>query len=272
MPVIQVKSRNVHVQELNKGAAETVLLIHGMFSNLSLYYFNIAPLLAKDFHVVMYDLKSHGLSEGGGNGYDLDNMADDLSALMEAIGLDKVHLGGYSFGGLIALNMALRFPEKLDKLLVIEAPDPADDKTRGIMDAYNREFLEHYLENFTDPARSRMSKRQLERNHRRYEYLFNQTTIKSDMLAERGFFGRAELYDIGKETLLIYGKGSNCMEAGKQLHAKIGRSQLITVNGDHNIPVQEPVIIGDLAVNFFKHKIFKPESLLWQDLYSLFRP
>ena len=96
MPVIKVNHRDVHIQELNKGAAETVLLIHGMFSNLSVYYFNIAPVLAEHFHVVMYDLKSHGMSERALEGYDLNSMTDDLYALMEVLNLNKVHLAGYS--------------------------------------------------------------------------------------------------------------------------------------------------------------------------------
>ncbi|HTF28129.1 MAG TPA: alpha/beta fold hydrolase, partial [Flavitalea sp.] len=156
MPIIKINNRDVHIQELNKEATETVLLIHGMFSNLSVYYFNIAPILAEHFHVVMYDLKSHGMSERTLHGYDLNSMTDDLYALMETLDLNTVHLAGYSFGGLIALKMALRFPEKLKKLAIIEAPDPSDEKARGIIDDYSREFLEHYVENFTDTTKVKM--------------------------------------------------------------------------------------------------------------------
>jgi esterase len=104
-----------------------------MFSNLSVYYFNIAPLLATKYHVVLYDLKSHGMSEKVLEGYDLESMTNDLIALMEALNLQQVHLGGYSFGGLIALKMAIRFPERIKKLAIIEAPDPNDDKTRALL-------------------------------------------------------------------------------------------------------------------------------------------
>jgi esterase len=243
----------VHIQELNKEAAETVLLVHGMFSNLSVYYFNIAPVLARDFHVVMYDLKSHGMSEKVAEGYDLESMTDDLLALMDGLGLDQVYLGGYSFGGLIALKMASRFPDRIKKLAVIEAPDPNDDKTRDIIDDYSREFLEHYVENFTDTTKVKMGRRQMERNHRMYEYLFHETSIKGDMLLEREFFGSAEIDGVEKETLLLYGTGSNCLGAGQLLKQKIKGAQLLEVPGDHNIPIQEPVLIGNLLDNFFKH-------------------
>jgi esterase len=251
MPIIKINNRDVHIQELNKEAAKTVLLVHGMFSNLSVYFFNIAPILAEHFHVVMYDLKSHGMSERAPEGYDLNSMTDDLYALMETLNLNTVHLAGYSFGGLIALKMALRFPEKINKLTIIEAPDPNDDKARGIIDDYSREFLEHYIENFTDTTRVKMGERQLERNHQMYEYLFYQTSIKNDMMAEKDFFNDPEITAIRKDTLLLYGSGSNCIETGKQLNGMIKNSTLIPVNGDHNIPIQEPVLIGNMITSFF---------------------
>ncbi|HMI04506.1 MAG TPA: alpha/beta hydrolase [Pedobacter sp.] len=253
MPVIKVNNRGVHIQELNKGAAETVLLVHGMFSNLSVYYFNIAPVLAKEFHVLMYDLKSHGMSEKAVNGYDLESMTDDLLTLMDELDLDRVHLAGYSFGGLIALKMASSFPDRVKKLAVIEAPDPNDDRTRDIIDDYSREFLEHYVENFTDTTKVKMGKRQMERNHRMYEYLFHETSIKSDMLLEREFFNSPEIDGITQETLLLYGAGSNCLGAGELLKQKINGAQLLEVPGDHNIPIQEPQLIGNLLDKFFKH-------------------
>lgn len=251
MPVIKVNNRNVHFQELNQEAAETVLLVHGMFSNLSVYYFNIAPILARHFHVVMYDLKSHGMSERALNGYDLTTMTDDLHALMDALNINKVHLAGYSFGGLIALKMALRFPDKLKKLAIIEAPDPSDEKARGIIDDYSREFLEHYIENFTDTTKVKMGKRQMERNHRMYEYLFYQTSIKNDMEAEKNFLNDPVIPVLRKDTLLLYGSNSNCLATGKQLNNMIKGSKLVSVNGDHNIPIQEPVLIGNTINTFF---------------------
>lgn len=254
MPILKVNGKSVHLQELHKGAAETIILVHGMFSNLSVYYFNIAPLLATKYHVVLYDLKSHGMSEKASTGYDLESMTNDLLALMDQLNLQHVHLGGYSFGGLIALKMAIRFPERINKLAIIEAPDPNDDKTRGIIDEYSREFLEHYVENFTDTTKVKMGKRQMERNHRMYEYLFYQTSIKKDMLLEKNFFSSEAIRKINQSTLLLYGTDSNCLDAGKYLDKLIENADLIAVPGDHNIPIQQPLVIAEALLNFFREK------------------
>jgi pimeloyl-ACP methyl ester carboxylesterase len=250
MPIISVNDKKVHIQELNKGAEQTVVLIHGMFSNLSIYYFNIAPILAKHFHVVMYDLKSHGMSERFTDGYDLENMSSDVLALMDALDIEKAYLVGYSFGGLISLKTALKAPDRIQQLVVIEAPDPQDEKARNIIDEYSKEFLEHYVANFTDTTKVQMGKRQMEKNHRMYEFLFNQTTIKSDMIKEKHFLSEVNFNELKPSALLMYGEDSNCRPTGEWLHAQIGQSELKLIPGDHNIPIQEPVLIAETIIHF----------------------
>ncbi|PIF46677.1 pimeloyl-ACP methyl ester carboxylesterase [Chryseobacterium sp. 52] len=255
MPIITVNDKQVHIQELNKGAGQTVVLIHGMFSNLSIYYFNIAPILAQHYHVVMYDLKSHGMSERFTDGYDLESMSSDLLALMDFLHLKKVHLAGYSFGGLIALKTALKAPERISQLVVIEAPDPQDEKARGIIDEYSKEFLEHYVANFTDTTKVQMGKRQMEKNHRMYEFLFEKTSIKADMIREKHFLSEISLSEFGIPTLLLYGAESNCKPTGRWLSEQIHSSELELIPGDHNIPIQEPVQIAETIVQFLSQSL-----------------
>ena len=240
----------MHVQELNKGAKQTVVLIHGMFSNLSIFYFNIAPILAERYHVLMYDLKSHGMSERELTGYDLKSMSCDLLDLLDYLELKNVNLVGYSFGGLIALQTALTAPGRIERLVLIEAPDPQDDKARDIIETYNREFLEHYVENFTDTTKMKMGKRQMEKNHRMYTFLFEQTSIKTDMIREKYFMREVGESNINISTLLLYGSDSNCRVTGELLHSKIDQSELVLISGDHNIPVQDPLRIAKSIVQF----------------------
>ncbi|MHA4809436.1 alpha/beta fold hydrolase [Flavitalea flava] len=251
MPILDIHRTGVHFLEMNKGASRPVLMIHGMFSNLALYYFKIAPLIAQDFHVVLYDLKSHGLSDRVAKGYDLHSMTDDLLALMDALKLESVHLVGYSYGGLIAMEMAMRFPEKVRKLAIIEGPDPSDQETLDIIDIYSKEFLVNYINNYTDTTRIRMGKRQLDRNHRMYEFLFNETSIRNDMHYAKNFFMDQRIESMGHDTLLIYGKNSNCVSAGKKLLSRIPNSHLSFIDGDHNIPIQEPLLIASALKGFF---------------------
>lgn len=257
MPIITINNKKVHVQELNKEAEDTVVLIHGMFSNLSIYYFNIAPILAQYFHVVMYDLKSHGRSERTPAGYDLENMSSDLIAMMDYLQIKKAQLVGYSFGGLIALQTALIAPERVGQLVIIEAPDPQDEKARDIIEEYSKEFLENYIANFTDTTKVKMGKRQLEKNHRLYEFLFNETTIKADMAKEKLFLHHGPISELQIPTLLLYGSASNCKPTGEWLESQIDTAELKFIDGDHNIPIQEPIQIAETIVQFLTNPLLQ---------------
>lgn len=251
MPIINLPNVHLHVQELNPEGQETIVMVHGMFSNLAVYYFNIAPMLAKHFRVVLFDMKGHGMSEKVQTGYDLTSMTNDLRDLMDALGIEKAHLAGYSYGGLVALKMATRFPERVGKLAIIEGPDPSEQETLTIIDTYSREFLIHYIENFADTTRLLAGKRQLEKNHRMYEFLFNETSIRSDMEGEKAFFNDPAVSAITNDTLLVYGEESNCVSSGRTLASKIPNATLVLAPGDHNVPVQQPEAVGTELMVFF---------------------
>jgi pimeloyl-ACP methyl ester carboxylesterase len=69
---------------------------------------------------MMYDLRGHGRSEAPETGYGVGSMADDLAALLAARGWDRVHLIAHSFGGMIALAHALRHPESVASLTLVD--------------------------------------------------------------------------------------------------------------------------------------------------------
>jgi len=101
-----------------------VVLIHGLVvDNLASWYFSIAPAIATRAAVLLYDLRGHGRSEQPPAGYTVDDLALDLRALVTAAGLEgrPLVLAGNSTGGLIALRFALRYPELVDSLVLIDA-------------------------------------------------------------------------------------------------------------------------------------------------------
>ena len=98
-----------------------LLAIHGWLDNAASFD-ALAPLLAAHFHVIALDLPGHGRSQHRPPGarYHFVDYLDDVLAAADALGWDKFSLLGHSLGGGIASFVAAAFPERVDKLFLIE--------------------------------------------------------------------------------------------------------------------------------------------------------
>lgn len=102
------------------GSDRAVVLIHGLGGNLAFWYWGVARPLARQHPVLVYDLRGHGRSELVPDGYTVDEMTGDLLDLLRNTGLDQAHLVGHSFGGSVALNAAIRAPERVLSLTLVD--------------------------------------------------------------------------------------------------------------------------------------------------------
>jgi len=250
MGIIRINNNDFNILELNRGAAETVVMIHGIFTNLSVYYLSIAQELAKKYHVVLYDLKGHGLSGTTNTGYDLPSMSNDLLGILYELDISKMHLVGYSYGGLIALYMAVHYPEKINKLVIIETPNLADGQVRPLLEGYNKEFLDKYLSDLSASTSIVHSKRKIAKTHRQVAFLFEHTTLKKDLAKDLNLFDEVERQSPCHKTLLLYATRSDCANAAEFLKIHIKDSSLYYGEGDHSIPVQNPLWIVDRIAGF----------------------
>lgn len=252
MSIIRIKNRGIHVLEMNRGAPQAIVMVHGMFSNISVFYFKIAPILANHYHIVLYDLKSHGRSERTADGYGLASMTEDLIAVMDQLGLKKVHLAGYSYGGLITLYAAMYYPGRVDKLVVIESPRPDEGDAAELMERYKKEYVDRYLHNYRESTSLLPGKRQLAKNSEFQEFLLYKTTIREDLDMDNNVLDNLAAHPVTCPLLLLYGAGSECVSGGDYLHTVFPGSRLLKEEGDHNLPVQKPQWISDKIIEFLK--------------------
>lgn len=252
MPIVRINKANVHIQELNTGAKESVLMVHSMLGSLAEYYFSIAPVLARKYHIVLYDLKGHGKSEKVTSGYGLQAMADDLLALMDTLKMPSVHLAGYSYGALIALKMAARHPQKIKKLVIIEAPDPDKQEILELTNTYSKQRLTDYLSKSTHHTFP-LGKRHLDQMHGMCEFLLKETSFKTETLEDRDFFTGSEIDSILHDTLLVYGDHSDCAPAGNKLNKKMRACRLQFIPGNHYLPLQAPALVASQLSTFFEN-------------------
>lgn len=102
------------------GTGEPVILLHGGLGNAD-YWANQVPALAEQYKVIVADSRGHGRSTRSDAPYSYELMASDVLALMDHLGIDKAALVGWSDGGIIGLDIAIKHPERLDKLFAFGA-------------------------------------------------------------------------------------------------------------------------------------------------------
>src|SRR5471032_33274 len=88
-------------------------------------------MLTEHFRVVLYDQQGTGASQGEGPaGYKMEDMADELAGLLNAVHIDRCHIVGHALGGIIGLHLALRYPSLLQSLVVVNGWARLDSQTR----------------------------------------------------------------------------------------------------------------------------------------------
>ncbi|HSB93764.1 MAG TPA: alpha/beta hydrolase [Flavitalea sp.] len=101
------------------GTGKPIVLLHGSFMNIPMNWSTFIPLLAKDRKVIVAEMQGHGRTKDIARKLSYESMADDVSALLKHLKTDSADILGYSMGGGIAFQFAVRHPEQLRRLVVL---------------------------------------------------------------------------------------------------------------------------------------------------------
>ena len=77
------------------------------------------PVLAERYRVISYDARGHGESPAPPGPYTLDDLVDDVLAVLDEVGAERAHLAGVSLGGMTAMRMAVRNPERVHRMVLL---------------------------------------------------------------------------------------------------------------------------------------------------------
>jgi 3-oxoadipate enol-lactonase len=118
MPKVYVNNISTYYE--TEGTGRPLVLIHGHTLNLRMWDAQV-PVLVRDHRVVRYDMRGHGRSDSPPTGYAYPIYAEDLSSLLNYIGVEHAGLVGFSAGAAVALEFALRYPARVDSLILASA-------------------------------------------------------------------------------------------------------------------------------------------------------
>ncbi|GAB2480323.1 alpha/beta fold hydrolase [Algoriphagus taiwanensis] len=123
MPFQEANGVNLYYEEKGNGK-EVVLFSHGLLWSHKMFAAQV-EVLSKSYRVIAYDHRGQGQSESKGP-FDMDTVAEDAAALIENLGLGKVHFAGLSMGGFVGMRLAARRPELIKSLILMETSANAE--------------------------------------------------------------------------------------------------------------------------------------------------
>ena len=218
---------------IEKGQGEPLILLHGNGENCD-YFAGQIDEFAQYYHVYALDTRGHGKTPRGDTPFTIRQFADDLLAFMDAHSIDKAHVLGFSDGGNIAMIFAMKYPERVLRLIL----DGANLDAKGV-----KPSIQIPIEIGYRFAKMFAKKSAEARKHAELLGLMvNDPNVRPE-----------ELSAITAKTLVIAGNKDMIKESQTRLIASsIRDSQLVILKGDHFIANKCPEAFNRAVLAFLR--------------------
>jgi pimeloyl-ACP methyl ester carboxylesterase len=252
MAQLHANDLTFHVQRVG-GGDETVVMLHGLLiDNLSSHYYAVAPAVADHMDVVLYDLRGHGHTERPADGYKLDDAVSDLFAVLDTLGVTgPVHLLGNSYGGTIALDAAIKRPERVRSLVLIDAHIAVARWCEDIGEELalaRAGLLQKDPSTWSGVGGGRKAAKLL----RGAAALITQTTLVED-LASTPPLPDELLRAITCPTIGIYGEYSDVIDRAHDLERLLPKFELDILMGcSHSVMLEATLAVRDAVADFYR--------------------
>jgi pimeloyl-ACP methyl ester carboxylesterase len=116
------------------GTGQPLVLLHGAFSAIGTSFGKLLPELAKSRQVIAFELQAHGRTADIDRPLTIEGMADDVAAALQALGIQQADVLGYSMGSDVALQLVIRHPDVVRKLVLASASYTLSGIHPGLME------------------------------------------------------------------------------------------------------------------------------------------
>ena len=227
------------------GTGDPIVLLHGAFSTADAWG-PITTSIAKTRQVIVVELEGHGHTKDLDRPLSVDQMSDDVAAMIKQLGLGKVDVLGYSMGGFVTMSLAIHHPEYVRRAVVLSA---ASGPVKETFDPMNFQIMSSMTpENFNFPeVKDPYTK--VAPDPSRWPILVKK--VVSMVLAFPGFTAD-QMKSIKAEVLIIGGDhdGFRLESLVDTFRAIPGAQLAILPGGDHFLPITSPDDVVALALPF----------------------
>ena len=224
---------DVRLAYSQSGTGETLILLHGNGEDRS-YFVHQIPAFSQHFCVIAVDTRGHGQSPRGGAPFTLEQFALDLRDFMDEHEIQRAHILGFSDGANIAMLFAMRFPQRVNRLILNAGNlHPWGVRARDqlpIVIGYALCALIAKVDSKAIPKRELLG------------LMVNQPHIQP-----------AQLSQIGAPTLVIAGTDDMIRpDETRRIAESIPNAQLTILKGDHFLANKNPKAFNEAVLQFLR--------------------
>ncbi len=209
MPYVTVNDIQMYYEA--RGEGEPLVLIMGLGSDISEWE-GIIGWLANKYRVLAFDNRGAGRTDKPDMPYSIELMADDTAGLMRALGIEQACVLGISLGGRIALELALRYPRSVSKLVLVST---------------SARFIKNWRRRFYGI----LSRAPIFRS----KFPQPRYAFRRQLEASSGYNRSDKLHELHVPTLIMHGQKDKSApyRLAEEMHAGIAGSKMLTFKGGH---------------------------------------
>lgn len=132
MPKITANDIQIYYELHGPEDADLLVLSNGVLMSTASWAFQ-TPALSQHYRLLLYDCRGMWQSEHPPGPYSMELHAEDLAALLDALGIQEAHIGGTSYGAEVGMVFALKYPERTRSLVVTSAVSQVDPLLKGLI-------------------------------------------------------------------------------------------------------------------------------------------
>jgi 3-oxoadipate enol-lactonase len=258
MPTAEVGATRLHYEVSGPTTGPVIVLVNSLGADLHMWDM-VLPYLEKDFQVLRYDARGHGLSTAPPIPYSIEQLSTDLLKLLETISVDTFCLCGLSLGGMVGMWLGVHAPRKVAKLVL------ANTAARiGTREGWDARIVAVQSLGITPLAETTLGRWFTPKYRQEHPEEMNEIREMIERTSPEGYIGccgvlrdtdlRTEIDAIETPCLVITGceDPATPPQDGRALHTGLRNSEYLELNASHLSAWERSAEFADAILHFFR--------------------